>query len=230
MAALHDKLVKQIKQEEEAELAEEAERSRRSARRKAAAKPGAKGAGKTGAAVAPGTNGLMYGGRSSRIRKIKVNKVNNLNQSASGPIAAGSWNRPHPYPLPQERGCGARPMEATEADEGDQAGGYRSIKMIRSPPITSDHIRPNQTKSDQKNGPARIKARAIGSKPARTDLDLDRTRCIRGNAERMNGKTKGLSDRNTFLIYDTVERELGLEKNLHLSSLKFAYLRLMGEK
>jgi hypothetical protein len=37
-------------------------------------------------------------------------------------------------------------MEATEADEGDQAGGYSSIKMIRSHPITSDQIKPNPTK------------------------------------------------------------------------------------
>src|SRR5258708_22710536 len=111
-----------------------------------------------------------------------------------------------------------------EADEGDQVGGYTSIRMIRLHPITSDHLRPNQTKSDQKNGPARIKARAIRSKPARTDLDLDRARCIRGYAEWMNGKTKGLIDRNTFLIYDTVERGLGLEENLHFSSLQSAYL------
>ncbi len=46
----------------------------------------------------------------------------------------------------------------------------------------------------------------------------------------MNGKAKGLSDRNTFLIYDTVERGLGLEENLRLSSLIPAYVRLMGEK
>jgi len=99
--------------------------------------------------------------------------------------------------------------------------------MIRSPPISSDQIKPNPTK---KNGPARIKARAVGSKLARTDLDLGRARCRRGNAERMNGKAKGLSDRNTFLIYDTVERGLGLEENLRLSSLIPAYVRLMGEK
>jgi hypothetical protein len=96
-------------------------------------------------------------------------------------------------------------------------------RVNQDDPITSDQIKPNPTK---KNGPARIMAQAVRSKLARTDLDLGRARCRRGNAERMNGKTKGLSDRNTFLIYDTVERGLGLEENLHLSSLKFAYLRI----
>jgi len=77
---------------------------------------------------------------------------------------------------------------ATEADEGDQTGGYRSIKMIRSHPITSDQIKPNPTK---KNGPARIKARALDqNRRGRTSI-LGRARCMRGNAERMNGKTKG---------------------------------------
>src|SRR5229473_128610 len=73
----------------------------------------------------------------------------------------------------------------------------------------SDQIKPNPTKS---NGPARIKAQAVGSKMARTDLDLGRARCMRGNAERMNGKTKGLSDRNTFYIYDTDERGSGIRE------------------
>jgi len=35
----------------------------------------------------------------------------------------------------------------------------------------------------------------------------------------MNGKAKGLSDRNTFITCDTGERGLGLEENLRLSSL-----------
>src|SRR5207247_525711 len=61
----------------------------------------------------------------SRLRWIKANH-------------GGSWTRPHPGPLPQERGCCARPMEASEVDEGNQVGRYRSIKMIRSHPITSD--------------------------------------------------------------------------------------------
>ena len=42
----------------------------------------------------------------------------------------------------------------------------------------------------------------------------------------MNGQRKYSSDRNTFFIYDTVERGSGLAKNLHLSSLIFAYSRL----
>jgi hypothetical protein len=46
----------------------------------------------------------------------------------------------------------------------------------------------------------------------------------------LNGKAEGLSDRNTFFIYDTDERGLGLAENLRLSSLILAYSRLMGEK
>src|SRR6266849_6817838 len=38
---------------------------------------------------------------------------------------------------------------------------------------------------------------AVGSRWARTKLDLGRGRWIRGGAERMKGKAKGLSDRNT---------------------------------
>jgi hypothetical protein len=38
--------------------------------------------------------------------------------------------------------------------------------------IESGQIRPNQTQSDQKNGPAWTKAQAVGSKPAQTNLDL----------------------------------------------------------
>jgi hypothetical protein len=40
----------------------------------------------------------------------------------------------------------------------------------------------------------------------------------------------GLNERNTFSIYDTDERGYGLEENLRLFSLMFAYVRLMGEK
>ena len=67
---------------------------------------------------------------------------------------------------------------------------------------------------------------AVGANLARTILDLGRARWIRGSAERMNGKAKGLSERNTFYIYDTDERGSGSEENLRLSSLKFAYSRL----
>src|SRR6266581_9210296 len=106
--------------------------------------------------------------------------------------------------------------EGTEADEGDPVCRYRSIKMIRSRPITSDQIKPNPTK---KNGPARIKARAVGSKLSWMNLDVGRARCMQANADWMNGKAKGLSDRNTFFICFTDERGSGLEENLRLSSL-----------
>jgi hypothetical protein len=65
---------------------------------------------------------------------------------------------------------------------------------------------------------------------ARTKRDLGRARWLRGNAKRMNGKAKGLSDRNTCFICDTDERGWGSEENLRLFSLMFADLRLMGEK
>src|SRR6266568_6650364 len=71
---------------------------------------------------------------------------------------------------------------------------------------------------------------AVGSRLARTSLDFGRGRWMRGDSERMNGKVKGLGDRNTCFICDTVERGLGLEENVRLCSLKFAYVRLMGEK
>ncbi len=63
--------------------------------------------------------------------------------------------------------------------------------------IKSEQIRPNQTKSDQKKEPTRIKAQAVGSKLGRTKLELGRARWRRGGSERMNGKAKGLSDRKT---------------------------------
>jgi hypothetical protein len=53
---------------------------------------------------------------------------------------------------------------------------------------------------------------------------------MQANAERMNGKAKGLGDRTTCFICDIDERGSGLEENLRLSSLILAYLRLMGEK
>ena len=107
-----------------------------------------------------------------------------------------------------------------------QVGRYRSIKMIRANPMKSDQVKPNPTKSDEKNGPARIKAQAVGSKLARTSLDMGRARWMQANAERMNEKAEGLGDRNTLFIYDTDERGSGLEEILRLCSLKFAYLRL----
>jgi hypothetical protein len=45
-----------------------------------------------------------------------------------------------------------------------------------------------------------------------------------------SAKAEGLSDRNTFFIYDTDERGSGLEENVRLCSPMFAYVRLMGKK
>src|SRR5712691_1259941 len=71
---------------------------------------------------------------------------------------------------------------------------------------------------------------AVGSRLARTELDLGRGRWIRGGSERMNGQAKDLSDRNTCFIYDTGERGSGLAENVRLCSLMFAYVRFLGEK
>jgi hypothetical protein len=79
-------------------------------------------------------------------------------------------------------------------------------------------------------GRFKIKAQAVGSSLARTKLDLGRARWMRRNVEWMNGKAKGLSDRNTFFIYDTDERGWRLKANVRLCSLMFAYVRLIGEK
>ncbi len=78
-------------------------------------------------------------------------------------------------------------------------------------------------------GQFRNKAQAGGSKLAPTSLDLGRAGWMRGSPERMNGKAKCLSDRNTFFIYDPDERESGLEENLRLPSLILAYSRLTGK-
>src|SRR5260370_24339018 len=94
----------------------------------------------------------------------------------------GSLFRPHPCPLPQERGCCAQPaeaVEATEADEGDQVGRYRSINMIRSHPITSDQIRPNPTKKKW-CGPDQGAGRWIktgADKPRSRSSSLDAGKC-----------------------------------------------------
>src|SRR5258708_39168501 len=117
--------------------------------------------------------------------------------------------------------------EGNEWSSVDQVCRCRSIKMIRSRPITSDQIKPNPTK---KNCPAQIKAQAVRSKVARTNLEFGRAGWLRGNAEWMNGNSKGLSDRNTFITCCTDERGSELEGNLRLCSLMFAYVRLMGEK
>ena len=65
---------------------------------------------------------------------------------------------------------------------------------------------------------------------ARTSIDFGRPRWTLGNAKRMNGTARCLSDRNICITCFTYERGSGLEENLHLSSLILAYLRLMGKK
>ena len=81
------------------------------------------------------------------------------------------------------------PTDGNELSSVDQVCRCRSIKMIRPRPITSDQIKPNPTK---KNGPARIEARADGSRLGRTNLEFGRARWLRGKAERMNGNANCL--------------------------------------
>src|SRR5260370_5342462 len=57
---------------------------------------------------------------------------------------------------------------------------------------------------------------------ARTCLDLGRARWMREKADRMNGKAKNLSDRNTCFICDSDERGSGIRENLRLFSLIWA--------
>jgi len=124
-------------------------------------------------------------------------------------------------------------MKALRAATGGATRGHRRMRNRRKDEkrtrsdqvnrIKSDQIKPNPTK---KNGPARIKARAVGSKLSWMNLDVGRARCMQANADWMNGKAKGLSDRNTFFICFTDERGSGLEENLRLSSRILAYLRL----
>jgi hypothetical protein len=73
-------------------------------------------------------------------------------------------------------------------------------------------------------------AQAVGSRLSRTKLDLGRGRWMPGNAERMNGKAKGLNERNTFFICDTVHADRELRKNVRLYSGMSACVRLMEEK
>jgi len=51
-----------------------------------------------------------------------------------------------------------------------------------------------------------------------------------GTRPTLHGQAKDLSDCNTCFICDTDERGSGLEGNVRLNSLMFAYVRLMGEK
>ena len=137
----------------------------------------------------------------------------------------------------------ARRAATVGAAHGHQGvrNGRNDEKRIKSDPrdrIKSDQIQPNPTK---KMDQPRIKARAVGSKLARTSLDLGRARWIRGSGDWMNGKVKGLSDCNTTpgqgsrptlhgqakdlsdcntcFIYDIYEHGSGLEEKLRLSSL-----------
>src|SRR5713226_7282174 len=84
--------------------------------------------------------------------------------------------------------------------------------------------------SDGGSADAPACGQAVGARLVRTNLDLGRARWTRRNAQRMNGKAKGLNERNTFFIYDPDARRSGLEENVRLCSPMFAYVRLIGKK
>ena len=79
--------------------------------------------------------------------------------------SGGRWQRPVP--------------EATEADEGDPVCRFRSIKMIRSHPITSDQIKPNPTKK-KRSSPDQGAGRSIktgADEPRFRSSALDAGKC-----------------------------------------------------
>src|SRR5713226_2982524 len=124
-------------------------------------------------------------------------------------------------------------MKALRAATGGATRGHRRMRYGRNDEERTKSDQVNRIKSDQiksnptqKNGQARIKARAVGSKLARTNLDVGRARCMQANAKRVNGNANCLGDRNTFFICFTGERGLGLAENLRLSSLILSYSRV----
>ncbi len=137
-------------------------------------------------------------------------------------------SRPPPALSPRRGWCARRLGGAAHGHlrRGKARNDGKRTKSDQVNRIKSDQTRPNQTKSDQKNGPARIKAQAVRSRLGQANHDFGRARWMRGNSERMHGQAKDLSDCNTFYIYDTGERESGLAENLRLCSLMFAYVRL----
>jgi len=130
-----------------------------------------------------------------------------------------------------------RPMESTgnhpNADGGTRGhGGLRKARSTeKAKPMRNDR-QSRWIQMDQ--GQFQIKAPAVRSNLGRASLDFGRARWMRRNAERMNGKAKSLSDRNTFFIYDRDERGSGLEEkleeNVRLCSPMSAYVRLIGKK
>src|SRR2546427_9757066 len=137
----------------------------------------------------------------------------------------GSLFRPHPCPLPQERGCCARPPRKPKRGGGRCArpprraethGPRKGNGMEKCSPmfayvrLCSLNARKMFEASNGERGSILQNARQTemgtrGTRPseyqrqrlARTKLDSGRARWLRRNAERMSGKAKGLSDCNT---------------------------------
>jgi len=98
--------------------------------------------------------------------------------------------------------------EAPKAGAARGHGGLRNARNNeKAKPVRNDRLSKG-IQTDQAH--FKIKAEAVRAKLARTNLDIGRARWRQGKAERMNGKAKGLSDRNTCFIYDTNERGSGI--------------------
>jgi hypothetical protein len=88
----------------------------------------------------------------------------------------------------------------------------------------------------RKNAECRMKALGAAASHCKMHEILNRrSRCgktvSRAKSDLLKrNQARCLSDRNIFFTCFTYERGSGLEENLRLSSLMFAYLRLMGKK
>src|SRR5258708_38011913 len=112
---------------------------------------------------------------SARNREAEILTTDYTDERGSGTFQMRNGELIPPSPLPSPPGEGVL-RAANRGSGGNRAGrggSGRSRQVNQHDPITSDHIRPNPTKSDQKTGPAPIKAQAAGSKLARTHLEWD---------------------------------------------------------
>src|SRR5258708_20082760 len=102
-------------------------------------------------------------------RGVQKGRMQN-GELSGGWSSGGRWQDPVP-----------EATEATEADEGDQVCRFRSIKMIRSHPITSDQIKPNPTKRTVQPG-SRLRPLDQNWR-GRTSISVERVGC----GEMLNG-------------------------------------------
>src|SRR5713226_1326267 len=126
-------------------------------------------------------------------------------------------SRPASVALTRSKVSKVRRRMATVRASARGHGGLRNARNNQMAKRMRNERQSRGIKLDQ--GQFQVKAQVVRSRLARTSLDFGRARWMRGNAERMNGKAKGLHDRNTCFICDTDERGSGIRENLRLSSL-----------